>query len=215
MLELLLKKGAVSTFDLGNIGYDQPPRAAQDLKEAGVKLTTTFGKHPKTGSRMAIYSLAKDQPLLTGTFSGRKAFPKKFRHDCLEHYHLTCCICNVVYEPAVLQIDHRIPYIIGGDPDNYKLDNFMLLCGSHQRLKSWECEHCPNRKIESTEICRVCYWAMPDGDYEHIATILEKRIDVTWRGEYELGHYQRLVSFAKKKGLSLSDTIKELVKQIK
>ncbi len=36
VLERILKNGSVSTYELGQLGYDQPPRAAQDLKEAGV-----------------------------------------------------------------------------------------------------------------------------------------------------------------------------------
>ena len=100
----------MSTYELGQLGYDQPPRAAQDLKEAGVRLTTSFGKHPKSGARMAIYALAGlDED---AAFSGRRALPKKFREQVLERFQKRCNICNEEHPARLLQLNHRVPYII-------------------------------------------------------------------------------------------------------
>jgi hypothetical protein len=49
-------------------------------------------------------------------------------------------------DERLLQIDHRIPYEVGGDGDESELnpEEFMLLSGSANRAKSWSCEHCEN-----------------------------------------------------------------------
>ena len=46
-------------------------------------------------------------------------------------------------DERVLQIDHRVPYEVGGDDKSETLnpDDFMLLSGSANRAKSWSCEH--------------------------------------------------------------------------
>lgn len=41
-----------------------------------------------------------------------------------------------------LQIDHRVPYEVAGESNELKTEDFMLLCGSANRAKSWSCEHC-------------------------------------------------------------------------
>lgn len=214
VLEKLLENGSVSTYELGQLGYDQPPRAAQDLKEAGVSLQTNFGKHPKTGARMAIYSLAPDQNLKLGLKLGRIAFPKKFRQELLVTHKNRCNLCNTKYPSVSLQIDHRIPFIIGGEPESLELDDYQCLCASHQRSKSWECEHCPNRDEKKEDVCRECYWAFPEGDYHHVATILEKRIDLTWRGSEEINDYERMVRIAKSKNVGLPYLIKAFLRSI-
>ena len=47
LLEIILEQGSVSTHELAKIGYGHPPRARQDLKDAGIDIITTFGKHPE------------------------------------------------------------------------------------------------------------------------------------------------------------------------
>lgn len=213
VLEKIVENGSVSTYELGQLGYDQPPRAAQDLKEAGVKLKTTFGKHPETGARMGIYSLDPDQSGNNDNFKGRTAFPKKFRQDLFKHYDQKCNLCNSKYPSGVLQIDHRVPYLIAGDSEDLKIEDFMPLCGSHQRLKSWACEHCENVKSKEIKFCVSCFWAFPDHDYEHIAMIKERRVFVTWKDD-EIEDYVKLIDTSKKLSLSIPDTIKHLLKGI-
>lgn len=212
VLELILREGSVSTYKLGQLGYDQPPRAAQDLKEAGVRLKVTYGKHPKTGSRMAIYSLADENEDPRATARGRRAFPKALRKAVLDAFQNRCSVCSEEYDPTVLQLDHRIPYIVGGDPKEFHVKDFQPLCASHQRSKSWVCEHCPNREDKVTKVCMSCYWAIPDGDYTHIATVAERRVDVTWKGDQDRKTYRRLRSLAAKEGKSVPEVIKNLIK---
>lgn len=213
VLEKILENGSVSTYELGELGYDQPPRAAQDLKEAGVPLKTTFGKHPETGSRMGIYSIDFDAEMNFGNGKGRRAFPKKFKQLLLKIYDKKCNVCNVQYPATALQIDHRVPYIVGGETDELDPGSFQLLCASHQRSKSWECEHCPNYKIKNLASCESCYWAYPDTDFAHVATIPEKRADIIWQGESEIADYLRLRKFAHLLEFTIPDAIKVLIKK--
>ena len=48
-----------------------------------------------------------------------------------------------------LQVDHRIPYEIGGEHDEKDIDYFMLLSPSANRAKSWTCEHCKNWEVKN------------------------------------------------------------------
>ena len=214
VLQKILENGSVSTFELGQLGYDQPPRAAQDLKEAGVPLKTSFGKHPESGARMGIYSIDLDSQLNFGSGKGRRAFPKQFRQNLLELHNHKCNVCNVKYPGTALQIDHRVPYIVGGEAENLDMNEFQLLCASHQRTKSWECEHCPNYETKDIDLCRECYWAFPESDFKHIATIPERRVDVIWKGKKEIAEYSRLRNFAESAGLKISDVIKRLVQKL-
>lgn len=213
VLEKLLENGSISTYELGQLGYDQPPRAAQDLKEAGVRLITKQGKHPKSGSRMGIYHLHPEQPLLTGRFTGRKAFPKAFREKVYAYFNNKCNICNVEYDTTMLQIDHRIPYIVAGEIKQLRVQDFQPLCGSHQRTKSWVCEHCRNRERRLKRVCRTCYWAFPDKGYRHIATVPERRLDVTWKGPSELRLYTQLRRLCTKEAVDLQTMIKIIIGQ--
>lgn len=212
VLEIILREGSVSTYKLGELGYDQPPRAAMDLKDAGVKLITSYGKHPKSGARMAIYSLADENAEVQGSGKGRRAFPKALRKKVLDRFINKCSLCGEEYDPAVLQLDHRIPYIVAGDPKEFDPDDFQPLCASHQRSKSWACEHCQNREAKEINVCRSCYWAFPDSDYTHIATITERRTDVTWKGNKDGETYRRLRLLATRQGISIPEVIKSLVK---
>jgi hypothetical protein len=210
VLEKILENGSVSTYELGQLGYDQPPRAAQDLKEAGVVLKTTFGRHPSTGARMGVYSIAG----ISGdaAFKGRAAFPKAFRQAMLKRSGSRCNICNTHHPQTVLQIDHRIPYIVAGESDGLLESDFQMLCGSHQRSKSWECEHCQNRFDHNANTCRSCYWAFPDGEYSHVALRLERRVDLTWAGA-EVDLYDRIEAIAAENGKTTAMLLKDIVEE--
>lgn len=209
VLEVLLEKGEVSTYELGKLGYDQPPRAAQDLKEAGVKLNTRNDKHPVTGNRMVIYSLADDQKSSLSS-GGRIAFPKVFREKLVKRANYKCIICNTEYSPRLLQIDHKIPFIVGGEPKEIIIEEFQLLCASHQRMKSWECEHCPNLIEKVKDICTNCYWASPE-DYKHVATMQHKIITLKLDTKEEIAMLDSAKGYAEEHGISLEEYIKQLI----
>lgn len=111
-----------------------------------------------------------------------------------------------------MQIDHRIPYeVIGDVPENEpEPKDYMLLCGSCNRAKSWSCEHCPNWLTEkSPDICSSCYWGKPDS-YRHIALRAIRRIDVVWL-EGEVEHYEKLREEAESMGTPIPEYVKAII----
>jgi len=90
-----------------------------------------------------------------------------------------------------------------------KPGDYMLLCGSANRAKSWSCEHCVNwLELRKAEICRKCYWAYPD-DYSHVAMREARRADILWTGA-EVESYDKL----KRRTLELQKNIPGYVKEI-
>jgi len=203
VLDWIVKNGSISTDDLKELGYNHAPRAARDVRELGIRLKTTSVKNGD-GKRMASYSFA-DQPLETGK-KGRTQFPKKLRADLIAKAAGRCEICGSEHN---LQIDHRIPYAIGGEPDAAERNVFQVLCGSCNRTKSWACEHCPNMNMQDKKLCGRCYWADPS-DYDHVAMSHERRIDVVWSGG-EVHSFERLREQAKRNNRSVVDEVKALL----
>lgn len=212
VLEHILDYGSVSTYELGQLGYDQPPRAVRDLRETGIKVSTKTGTHPITGHRMAIYYLDDDQPLTVTT--GRNAFPKPFIKKLFEAFNYRCNICNTIYNTRMLQCDHRIPFLIQGEVDNLELERFQPLCAPHQRAKSWECEHCPNRTTANQYICSSCFWAIPDGKYTHVATRKEKIVTISFSEDEDLQVYSHYDKIAKEQNCSIEKVIKDKLKKM-
>src|SRR5205085_7695874 len=107
--------------------------------------------------------------------------------------------------------DHRVPYQISGDLEPIPhLKDYMLLCGSCNRAKSWSCEHCENwLQIRKPELCVQCYWGSPE-NYLHIALQQMRRIDLTWSGK-EVKSYDAIKKMAKKKNIELPELLKEII----
>lgn len=95
-------------------------------------------------------------------------------------------------EERLLQVDHRIPYEIGGEQDENNIDCYMLLSPSANRAKSWTCEHCSNWAIKDPAMCENCFWAHPE-EYTHIAGKEERQIVITFT-DNEIEDYNRLIS---------------------
>ncbi len=211
VLEKILENGSVSTYELGQLGYDQPPRAAQDLKESGVKLKVAFGKHPTTGARMAIYSLADSAEAELQAAAGRRIFPPRFRAGVLEKHGSRCNLCGTSYPAKSLSLDHRIPYIVAGEAKELLVADFQPLCGSHQRKKSWECEHCPNREPKVLATCRTCFWAFPESDFTHVATLPVRSLEVHFVGPGENQMLEHLRHVSREEGSNTADVVKQLI----
>ena len=205
LVEHILKHGCVSTEDLEIVyGLADAASAARDVRDAGVPLAKTSGKR-KTGRQMAVYSFGDPSLIRGDRFQGRKAFAKSFKEVLVNTHGSKCAICSTPYEPRYLQIDHRVPYQIAGDAGDAKrpLEDYMLLCGSCQRSKSWSCEHCDNwREGRQPEICRTCYWAVPE-DYTHIALKDHRRLEIVWLGEEEVFDHTKLKALANKNAIAL------------
>jgi len=210
----ILEHGFVTTEELSQLyNYDHAPRAARDVRESGIPLET-FRVKGKSGRKIAAYRFGDLSKIRVGKIGGRKAWPKEFKIDLVSANGERCAGCYTAFEKRYLQIDHRVPYEVGGDPKgDLDIADYMLLCGSCNRAKSWSCEHCRNWKIDhSIDVCKTCYWANPK-DYKHIALRLIRRLDVTWT-EDEVPEYDRLVKLSKYAKKDLPDFVKECLRRI-
>jgi hypothetical protein len=214
VIEGILKKGYITTEELKKkYGYEHPPRAACDVREAGIPLET-FRVKSSDGRSIAAYRL-DNKKIERGKSGGRKVFSKDFKNVLYKLHNEKCAVCSGHFEKRYLQIDHRIPYGIAGESKFFKSDdkNYMLLCGSCNRAKSWSCEHCENwHSKKSSKICTKCYWASPD-EYSHIALREIKRMDIIWEGK-ETEFYNKLKNNAKKSSEKLPDYVKKIISKL-
>jgi hypothetical protein len=163
------------------------------------------------GRKIAAYRFGDPTKSRFGKLTGRTAFTKELKKALIEKHGSRCAIYLEKLDERELQIDHRIPFEVDGDPTGGNLapENFILLCGSANRAKSWSCEHCANwLERKDANICRNCYWAYPDG-YTHIAMRTARRMDIMWMGT-EVEVYERL----KKKTEELQQEMPAYVKKI-
>jgi hypothetical protein len=205
LVKHLLEHGSVSTEQLETLyGLMDAASAARDVKDAGVPLAAVRGKRAN-GRQMVTYSFGDPSQIRGDRFQGRKAFAKRFKEELLENCGARCALCSTPYESSHLQIDHRVPYQIAGEEAERgrSLGDYMLLCRSCQRSKSWACEHCDNwREGRQPDICRTCYWAFPE-DYTHVALKDHRRLDIVWLGAHEVKDHTKLKALAKKNAVAL------------
>ncbi|MCL2560794.1 MAG: HNH endonuclease [Rikenellaceae bacterium] len=211
VIEHIIKHGFITTEDLETIyGYSHPPRAARDVRESGIPLET-FKTKSKAGKSIAAYRFGDLNQLQKSRVEGRVAFSKEFKKQLCERFDGHCSICNAIFEDRYLQIDHRIPYQIGGDVySERKISDFMLLCSSCNRAKSWSCEHCDNwREDKDFKICLSCYWGVPE-NYIHIAGKEMRRMDLQWSGE-EVKYYDAIKLIAERNDIELPEFVKDII----
>jgi hypothetical protein len=214
VIDHILKKGFVTTEELSHLyGYDHAPRAARDVRELGIPLET-FRVKGKSGRKIAAYRFGDPSKVRDGKIGGRKVWPKEFKSHLVSSNSGRCVICFTSFEERYFQIDHRVPYEVGGDPEGeLNVADYMILCGSCNRAKSWSCEHCRNWKADHLiDVCKTCYWANPE-NYKHIALRLIRRLDVTWT-EDEVSEYDRLVKLSKYAKKDLPDFVKECLRRV-
>lgn len=211
VIDHILQYGFITTEDLeATYGYSHPPRAARDVREAGVPLET-FKVKSKSGKSIAAYKFGDVTNLQLNRVAGRRVFPKDFKSKLYEVVKRTCSICNGKLEERYLQVDHRVPYEVGGDTaDTRNIEDFMLLCGSCNRTKSWSCEHCDNwQKDKKPTICMQCYWGSPT-DYKHIALKEIRRLDLHWTDD-EVKYYDAIKLIAEQNKMELPDFVKTVL----
>lgn len=206
VLDTIVEKGFITTEELNAAGYDHPPRAARDVRELGFPLVTGSAKHSVTGKTIASYSLGKEG--LTSGKSGRSAMPKKIRDSIIAQHNGLCQLCKANHN---LQVDHCIPYEVAGETEIAGVPQFQVLCGSCNRKKSWDCEHCQNWiKEKNPNVCASCYWANPNS-YLHVAMHQQRRSDITWDGN-EVAEYDRLRKTAAQNKITVQELIKRLIR---
>jgi hypothetical protein len=210
VIDHILKHGHITTEELKNqYGYDHAPRAARDVRELGIQLET-YRVEAANGRKIAAYRFADPARRQFRRFSGRTGLSKQIKEQLVKQYGCQCFIYLEEMPPADLQIDHRVPFEVAGEADDLNPDDFMLLCGSANRAKSWSCEHCENWKsTKDKNICLSCYWAYPE-KYNHVAMRQIRRIDLLWQGE-AVAQYDKLKSEATKLGLEMPQFVKEVL----
>ena len=209
VLDHILKHGSITTADLKTqYGYSHPPRAARDVREAGISLKTTR-ETGSDGRPMAVYTIDEDATL-HGAKGGRRAFPKTLRNALVARDGERCNLCQGTFPARALQIDHRVPYEIAGDSRGLDPAVFMLVCGSCNRAKSWSCENCPNWTTRNPVVCETCLWASPE-EYQHIATEERRRLDIVWEAA-ETDDYDRIAVRAKKLDQDMRVLIKGIIR---
>lgn len=214
VIDHILKHGFVTTEELKDVyGYNHPPRAARDVREQGIPLET-FRIVASDGRSIAAYRFGDPSEVRADKLSGRNVISRAFKQKLLERQGSRCAIhCDELGE-RYLQVDHRVPFGVAGDaqPGERNVYDYMLICGSANRAKSWSCEHCVNwLELKKDEICRNCYWASPE-NYSHIAMQDIRRVDIIWSGD-EVRDYERLKELTDVLQKDVPSYVKEIVKK--
>lgn len=198
VIDHILKHGQITTGELKDTyGYNHPPRAIRDVREQGIPIIT-FRVTGTDGRKIAAYKFGDPSEVRATQLSGRTAFSSNLKDALIEKLGARCSIYLEPFPVRELQIDHRIPFEIAGDNGELSssIDEYMLLCASANRAKSWSCENCGNWKGKDIEVCKSCYWAYPES-YKHIAMRDLRRLDLLWAGE-EVAEYEVLLEEAAK-----------------
>ena len=211
VIDHILKRGFITTQELKDkYGYNHPPRAVRDVKENGIPIEM-FRVEGSDGRKIAAYRFGDPKKARFGKQVGRTALTKEIKDKLVALHGARCAIYLEPFPERDMQIDHRIPFEVFGDVPTTepKPEDFMLLCGSANRAKSWSCEHCVNwLELKKPDVCRSCYWAYPD-NYTHIAMRQIRRADIMWT-ENEVAVYEKL----KQRTLQLQKNIPGYVKEI-
>lgn len=207
VLKAILDRGSITTAEILGLGYKHAPRARQDCVDFGFPIHTDYVKDPD-GKRMASYTLLSEAEIRQA-LNGRAIISKLFKAKLVERYGEKDGITGVEVPARALQVDHRVPYQVGGDEGLWAedLDAFMLLTGSSQRKKSFSCERCPNfMEIKSQEICGTCYWAFPES-YDHIGMDQVRQVELVWQGG-EAEAFDRIKAKLAAEGRSVEEVAK-------
>lgn len=213
VVEHILKHGAVSTEELKDLyGYNHPPRAARDVREAGIPLKTTRVRS-SDGRSIGAYEFDTTAKIEAHKLEGRKIFSKQFKKKLIDLYGSTCAVCTEDYEERYLQIDHRTPYEVAGElvSGEDHPEEFMLICGTCNTKKNYSCKNCSNwTDRKRLAVCQSCYWWDPS-DYTHIALRPIRRLEISWT-EDEVETYDELKRKATKNEITIQELIKRKLK---
>jgi len=193
VIQHILKQGYITSQELKDVyGYNHPPRAVRDVRERGIPIET-YRIEGTDGRKIAAYRFgdpAKVKNIISKT-AGRTALSKALKQALIEKYGARCFIYLKEMDENVLQVDHRVPYEIGGEQNESDIEVFMLLSPSANRAKSWTCEHCDNWETKDIQYCLKCFWAYPEG-YDHVANLKQKIVTIIFTGD-EIEDFNRLV----------------------
>lgn len=196
VIQHILESGFITSEELKNkYGYNHPPRAARDVREYGIPLVT-YRVSGTDGRSIAAYKFGNPADIKNNLSkaAGRTVLSKALKQALIEKYGSKCFVYLETMDESALQVDHRIPYEIGGEHDEKDIDYYMLLSPSANRAKSWTCEHCENWVKKDTGFCLCCFWAHPE-NYEHVAGKYERIISLVFTGN-EIEDYYKLIKLS-------------------
>src|SRR3989304_721094 len=98
VIEHILEHGQITTEDLEKMGYNHPPRAARDVREAGIPLET-FRVQSSDRRSIAAYRFGDLSEIREERIQGRKTFPKKLKDDLYKISGGKCAICSGKFGP--------------------------------------------------------------------------------------------------------------------
>lgn len=209
VIQHILEHGFITSEELKNTyGYNHPPRAVRDVREYGIPLVT-YRVTGTDGRSIAAYKFGDPADVKNNLSkaAGRTVLSKALKQALIEKYGSKCFVYLETMDESVLQVDHRIPYEIGGEHDENDIDYYMLLSPSANRAKSWTCEHCENWERKESDFCLHCFWAHPES-YEHVAGKYEKIVSVVFTGD-EIVDYHKLIAISGEE--KAQDLIKRLI----
>ena len=213
VIDHIIEYGQCSTEDIKNAVYEHAPRAKRDVVEAGIPIDTKRGID-SSGRRMAVYILGdwdnyKKQNSIAKT-KGRNNLSDKLKSKLIQENGPYDMLYGEEFPEELLQIDHRIPFEIGGDPEEMlDTSHFMLLSPSGNRAKSWACENCINWSKKDIDMCKTCYFANPE-NYEHVSGTIEKRLDIIFKGQ-NLEIYNKILEISDENSINLTEAFFKLV----
>ena len=208
VIKHILEHGFITSEELKNTyGYNHPPRAVRDVREYGIPIIT-YRVTGTDGRKIAAYKFGDPTDIQNNLSkaAGRTVLSKALKQALIDKFGSKCFIYLETMDKEVLQVDHRIPYEIGGEHDEKDIDYYMLLSPSANRAKSWTCEHCGNWQKKDSSFCLRCFWAYPE-NYDHIAGKFEKIISLVFTDD-EIDDYYKLIE------LSGEKTAQEVIKKI-
>lgn len=209
VIDHIRKHGQITNEELNDIyGYAHPPRAIRDVRECGIPLVT-FTVSNTSGKKITAYKFGNFSEVRATQLSGRTRFSSMLKNTLIEKHGARCNIYLSEVPVQQLQVDHRIPFEIAGDNLSDDANEYMLLCASANRTKSWNCENCQNWEDKDVNTCQTCYWAHPES-YKHIAMCDIRRLDLLWLGE-EIASYNKLIKEANKVKQDAPEYVKNIL----
>ncbi|MCL2173222.1 MAG: HNH endonuclease [Candidatus Bathyarchaeota archaeon] len=210
VIQHILEHGYITSQELKDTyGYNHPPRAARDVREYDIPLVT-YTITGNNGRKIAAYKFGDPNDVINNISksAGRTILSKALKQALINKYGSKCFIYTEPMDEHLLQVDHRVPYEIGGETDAKDIDQYMLLCPSANRAKSWTCEHCENWIKKDADFCVKCFWTHPES-YDYIAGKKQKVISIVFTND-EIEDYKKLVELSGIEGAQ--ETIKQLIK---
>lgn len=212
VIDHILTHGQITTEELRDIyGYNHPPRAVRDVREHGIPIET-FRVVGSDGRRIAAYRFGDPSQVRATQLSGRTAFASGIKESLIREHGARCNIYLEEFPVRELQIDHRIPFEVAGDAGTSGSTNdYMLLCASANRAKSWSCENCQNWQAKELSVCQSCYWAFPE-NYSHAAMKEIRRFDIIWTSG-ESAEYDAISEAARLSQEPMPEYVKEVLRR--